>query len=131
MLSRLTHITSSFARSNHTVSSTMTEKATYAAGCFWGVEHLYVKHFKKDGVTTRVGYIGGNVDNPNYRQVCGGDTEHAEAVEVIFDPSKVSYATLTEFFYKLHDPTTLNAQGPDHGTQCKSIKALFEFLCYH
>lgn len=59
------------------------------------------------------------MENPTYRQVCGGDTEHAEAVELTFDPSKVSYATLTEFFYKLHDPTTLNYQGPDRGTQCK------------
>ncbi|KAI8889110.1 hypothetical protein K501DRAFT_239448 [Backusella circina FSU 941] len=98
----------------------MTEKATFAAGCFWGVEHIYNKHFKKDGITTQVGYTGGNVDNPDYRKVCSGQTNHAEALEITFDPKKVSYATLVEFFYKMHDPTTVNAQGPDKGTQYRS-----------
>lgn len=84
---------------------------------------MYIKHFKKDGITTRVGYIGGDVNNPTYRQVCGGDTNHAEALEITFDPSKVSYATLTEFFYRMHDPTTLNYQGPDRGTQCKEAES--------
>ncbi|KAI9317299.1 peptide methionine sulfoxide reductase MsrA [Dichotomocladium elegans] len=99
---------------------TMTETATFAAGCFWGVEHLYKKHFGKDGVTTKVGYTGGNTDNPNYCQVCSGQTEHAEAVELTFDPECVSYATLVEFFYKMHDPTTANRQGPDVGSQYRS-----------
>jgi peptide-methionine (S)-S-oxide reductase len=87
---------------------------------------LYIKHFKKDGITTRVGYIGGDVGNPTYRQVCGGDTNHAEALEITFDPSKVSYATLTEFFYRMHDPTTLNHQGPDRGTQCKKARLFMD-----
>ncbi|KAK9763005.1 Peptide methionine sulfoxide reductase [Basidiobolus ranarum] len=97
-----------------------TEKATYAAGCFWGVEKVFQKHFKKEGIQTKVGYTGGVVENPGYRQVCNGDTEHAEAIEILFDPSKVTYDTLTEFFYRMHDPTTANRQGPDVGTQYRS-----------
>ncbi|SAL99795.1 hypothetical protein [Absidia glauca] len=104
-----------------------TEKATVAAGCFCcfgcfdrGVEHLYNKHFKKDGIKTKVGYIGGHVNDPSYRQICSGTTDHAEALEITFDPKAVSYATLIEFFYRMHDPTTLNAQGPDRGSQYRS-----------
>ncbi|KAI9363814.1 hypothetical protein BD770DRAFT_199455 [Pilaira anomala] len=97
-----------------------TEKATFAAGCFWGVEHIFNKHFKDIGIQTKVGYIGGELDNPNYIQVKTGTTMHAEACEITFDPSKVSFETLTEFFYKLHDPTTANFQGPDVGTQYRS-----------
>lgn len=78
------------------------EKATFAAGCFWGVEHIFNKHFKNIGIQTKVGYIGGELDNPNYIQVKTGTTMHAEACEITFDPSKVSFETLTEFFYKLH-----------------------------
>jgi peptide-methionine (S)-S-oxide reductase len=82
--------------------SIITEKATFAAGCFWGVEHIYNKHFKDFGILTTVGYIGGEVENPDYPQVKAGNTKHAEACEITFDPSKVTYETLTEFFYKLH-----------------------------
>ncbi|KAF4552829.1 Peptide methionine sulfoxide reductase-like protein [Elsinoe fawcettii] len=97
------------------------QKATIAAGCFWGVEHMYRHHFPRDAVIdARVGYIGGDTSNPSYRAVCTGRTGHAEALQMTFDPEKVSYRTLLEFFYKMHDPTTKDAQGPDRGSQYRS-----------
>ncbi|KAK0631385.1 peptide methionine sulfoxide reductase MsrA [Immersiella caudata] len=96
------------------------EKATVAAGCFWGVEHLYRKHFGKGLYDARVGYIGGDQSNPSYRAVCSGGTGHAEATQIIYDPTKITYRQLLEFFYRMHDPTTLNSQGPDRGTQYRS-----------
>ncbi|KAI9317298.1 hypothetical protein BX666DRAFT_1944327 [Dichotomocladium elegans] len=101
----------------------MTEIATFAAGCFWGVQHLFDKHFSKDGVVTHVGYSGGysQFDHPSYKQVCTGETRHAEVVQVQFDPTKVAYETLVEFFYRMHDPTQLDQQGPDDfGPQYRS-----------
>ncbi|KAK1676312.1 hypothetical protein BDP55DRAFT_662275 [Colletotrichum godetiae] len=97
------------------------QKATIAAGCFWGVEHLYRKTFANKGLLdARVGYIGGDLTNPTYRAVCGGDTGHAEALQVVFRPEEVSYRQLLEFFYRMHDPTTMNRQGPDTGPQYRS-----------
>ncbi|KAL2168342.1 hypothetical protein VTG60DRAFT_7386 [Thermothelomyces hinnuleus] len=97
------------------------ERATVAAGCFWGVEHLYRKHFADKGLyDARVGYIGGDTANPSYRLVCSGNTGHAEATLLVYDPTRLSYRTLIEFFYRMHDPTTLNQQGPDRGTQYRS-----------
>ncbi|KAJ4985632.1 peptide methionine sulfoxide reductase [Stagonosporopsis vannaccii] len=95
--------------------------ATVAAGCFWGVEHMYRREFGKKGLyDARVGYIGGDTENPGYRAVCSGRTGHAEALQVVYDPTKIEYRSLLEFFYKMHDPTTENRQGPDVGTQYRS-----------
>ncbi|KAK0735177.1 peptide methionine sulfoxide reductase MsrA [Lasiosphaeria miniovina] len=97
------------------------EKATVAAGCFWGVEHAFRKKFADSGLyDARVGYIGGDVANPSYRAVCGGNTGHAEATQLIYDPTQLSYSQLLEFFYRMHDPTTVDQQGPDRGPQYRS-----------
>ena len=94
------------------------EKATFGAGCFWGVEAAFRE---VPGVTdTAVGYMGGNMENPSYRDVCTDETGHAEVVQVSYDPAKVSYEQLLDTFWRVHDPTQFNRQGPDVGTQYRT-----------
>jgi peptide-methionine (S)-S-oxide reductase len=95
------------------------QTASFAAGCFWGVE---ARFREVPGVLDAVsGYMGGHAENPNYKQVCSGDTGHAEAVQVTFDDEQVSYAELLDLFFEMHNPTTLNRQGPDFGSQYRSV----------
>ncbi|MGB9936244.1 MAG: peptide-methionine (S)-S-oxide reductase MsrA [Methanobacterium sp.] len=95
------------------------KKAAFGAGCFWGVEETF--RDTKGVISTAVGYMGGHTENPTYQDVCSGDTGHAETVEVTYDPSVISYEELLNVFWNVHNPTTLNRQGPDIGEQYRSI----------
>ncbi|KAG8876113.1 Peptide-methionine (S)-S-oxide reductase [Tulasnella sp. 332] len=118
--------------SKNTEPSGKTEVATFANGCFWGTQHLFDRYYgpKYGVIKTAVGYIGGSdkYKDPTYRQVCSGTTGFAEACKVEFDPERVGYAELVEFFYRTHDPTTVDRQGNDRGTRAFYIA--FSFSLY-
>jgi len=99
------------------------QKVTFAAGCFWGVEEYFSRI--KGVIATQVGYTGGKSKNPDYQAVCSGETGHAEAVEITFNPNEISFDALLEHFFKIHDPTSINKQANDIGSQYRS--AIF---CY-
>ncbi|HNV38367.1 MAG: methionine sulfoxide reductase A [Euryarchaeota archaeon ADurb.Bin009] len=95
------------------------ERATFGAGCFWGIEETFRE--VRGVVDTAVGFMGGSTENPTYPDVCTGKTGHTEVVQVTYDPGEVSYRDLLNVFWNAHDPTTLNRQGPDIGTQYRSV----------
>ncbi|TCD67494.1 Peptide-methionine (S)-S-oxide reductase [Steccherinum ochraceum] len=107
-----------------TQSGAQPDLAVFAAGCFWGVEHIFLKHYpiaeNKGILSTAVGYTGGRAAKVNYTQVCSGETGHAEALKIEFDPEVVSYKELVNFFFCTHDPTTEDRQGNDFGSQYRS-----------
>eukprot|EP01118_Nematostelium_gracile_P002784 TRINITY_DN1309_c0_g1_i1.p1 TRINITY_DN1309_c0_g1~~TRINITY_DN1309_c0_g1_i1.p1 ORF type:complete len:177 (-),score=39.26 TRINITY_DN1309_c0_g1_i1:83-562(-) len=92
--------------------------ATFGGGCFWGMEKFFKKEFKLD--SAYVGYMGGDKKNPSYEDVCTGKTGHAEVIQLSYDPKSVQYSDLVQFFFRMHDPTTVNRQGNDRGTQYRS-----------
>jgi len=94
-------------------------KATFGAGCFWGVELAFSQNSRV--TSTAVGYCGGNMPDPTYEMVCAGQSGHAEVVQMEYDPAQIEYSALLELFWSIHDPTTLNRQGPDIGTQYRSV----------
>lgn len=97
----------------------MNQLATFGAGCFWGVEETFRN--LKGVLTTAVGYMGGDKDDPTYEDVCTDETGHAEVIQIEYDPEQISYDELLRVFWENHDPTTLNRQGPDSGTQYRSV----------
>lgn len=101
------------------IQKATTDTATFGAGCFWCVEAVFQELNGVMSVTS--GYMGGHVKNPTYKEVCGGQTGHAEVAQIVYDPSKITFAELLEVFWKTHDPTTLNRQGADAGTQYRSV----------
>jgi len=107
------------AQLDHTMNTNKTEIADFGGGCFWCMEAVFQRLPGVISVTS--GYAGGKTDNPTYEQVCGGATGHAEITQVEFDPARISYEKLLEVFWQAHDPTTLNRQGADEGTQYRSI----------
>ena len=107
------------AETKQMTNSAKTEKAYFAAGCFWKVQYIFSK--VPGVIKTRAGYTGGNKPNPSYKEVCNDNTGHAETVQVEYDPTKVSYKKLLQIFWSNHDPTTPNRQGPDFGTQYRSV----------
>lgn len=107
------------AQTNKIMNTNMTEVATFGGGCFWCMEAVFERLPGVISVTS--GYAGGHTENPTYKQVCGGDTGHAEVTQIEFNPQKISYAKLLEVFWQAHDPTTLNRQGADEGTQYRSV----------
>ncbi|CAM1504754.1 Fc.00g023450.m01.CDS01 [Cosmosporella sp. VM-42] len=121
LFSQSSHLSIAPDSSAATSIPTNVERCTIAAGCFWGVEHRYRQYFEHKGlIDAKVGYIGGHVENPSYEAVCSKRSGHAEALDVLFDPTQVTYRQLIEFFYRMHDPTTLNQQGADSGPQYRS-----------
>ena len=107
------------AQPTNVMNTNKTETATFGGGCFWCVEAVYVRIPGVISVTS--GFAGGKTENPTYHDVCNGTTGHAEVTQIVFDPAKVSYDKLLEVFWQAHDPTTLNRQGADEGTQYRSI----------
>jgi peptide-methionine (S)-S-oxide reductase len=118
-LKNSTHFRPTVKYTNNKTETPMLAQATFAAGCFWGVEDSFQQ--LKGVVNTKVGYTGGETENPTYDMVCTGKTGHVEAVEILYDPSEISYIDLLELFWNIHDPTTRDRQGPDIGSQYCSV----------